>query len=317
MSEHVLTGLDGQNPLGFFAALGLLRVLDDDALRRAALRPTLQFATTGEPVPTVRSDLDLDAIIELVLEDARQQGENRALQFAYTAGGERAMAGDSPAVRDLKPPPSLAKALLEECATRTRRESALVAGWFSETVQDNNGNTKPTALHFTAGQQTFLEMVDDLRKGITSDDVKEALLGPWLNESRLPSLSWDSSVARNYALRANNPSKEKRGSVPAANWLGVVAMEFFSVAPDRNKLATTGVQGGWKDSVFTWPLWDRPLTASTIAALLRIDLRRMRASEWAALGVVRVYEAAIQRSDQGGYGSFSPAAVVVPYRASR
>lgn len=317
MSEHVLTGLDGQNPLGFFAALGLLRVLDDDAIRRSVPRPTLQFATMGEPVPTVSSDLAMDAIISVVLEDARQQGENRALLFAYTTEGERVMAGDSSAVRDLKPRPMLSKALLEECATRTRRESALVAGWFSELVQDNNGNTKPTALHFTAGQQSFLEMVDELRRGITSEDVREALLGPWLNTSRLPSLSWDSSVARNYALRASNPSKEKRGSVPAANWLGVIAMEFFSVVAYRNKLATTGVRGGWKDSVFTWPLWDRPLTASAVAALLRIELRRLRSAEWAAFGVMRVYEAAILRSDQGGYGSFSPAAVVIPKPKNR
>jgi hypothetical protein len=317
MSEHVLTGLDGQNPLGFFAALGLLRVLDDDAVRRGVPLPALQFATTGEPVPTVSSDLTLEAIIAVVLEDARQQGGNHALQFAYTTEGKRVMAGDSSAVRDLKPPPSLAKELLEECAPRTRRESALVASWFSELVQDNNGNTKPTSLHFTAGQQSFLEMVDDLRLGITSDDVREALLGPWLNTSRLPSLSWDSSIARNYALRANNPSKEKRGSVPAANWLGVIAMEFFPVAPRRDKLATTGVKGGWKNSVFTWPLWERPLTASAAAALLRIDLRGMRSAAWAALGVTRVYEAAIQRSDQGGYGSFSPAAVVAPRQKNR
>ncbi|HEX2685060.1 MAG TPA: hypothetical protein VHN14_00505 [Kofleriaceae bacterium] len=317
MNELILTGLDGQNPLGFFAALGLLRVLDDDALRRNVPRPALQFPAMGEPVPTVRSDLALDAIIGVVLEDARQQGENHALQFAYTEQGERAVPGDSSAVHDLKPPPSLAKALLEECAPRARREAALVAGWFSELVQDHNGNTKPTALHFTAGQQSFLEMVDELRQGITSEDVREALLGPWLNTSRLPSLSWDSSIARNYALRASNPSKEKRGSVAAANWLGVIAMEFFPVVPSRDKLVTTGVRGGWKDSMFTWPLWDRPLTASTVAALLRIDLRRMRSSEWAAFGVIRGYEAAILRSDQGGYGSFSPAAVIAPYRKMR
>ena len=38
-----LTGLDAQNPLAFFAALGLLRVLDDDARRRGHERPRLAF----------------------------------------------------------------------------------------------------------------------------------------------------------------------------------------------------------------------------------------------------------------------------------
>jgi hypothetical protein len=311
MNDHVLTGLDGQNPLGFFCALGLLRVLHDDAVRRGAPPPALGFASAGEPVPTMRSDLTFDAIVSMVLDDARAQGENRALQFAYTDDGERAIAGDSSAVRDLKPPPKLARELLDECANRSRREASLVGGWFSELVQDNNGNTKPTALHFTAGQQSFLEMVDALRKGITKEDVGEALLGPWLNTSHLPSLSWDSSFARFYALRAGNPSKEKRGSVPAANWLGAIAMEFFPVVPRGDRLLTTGVGGGWKDSVFTWPLWEPALTMAAAAALMRVDLRRMQSAQWEALGVTRVYQAEIQRSDQGGYGSFSPAAVVI------
>ncbi len=94
---------------------------------------------------------------------------------------------------------------------------------------DNNGNTKPTAFHFTAGQQTFLDMVDELRTGITAAHLREALDGPWLNRSQLPSLTWDSSVARLYALRAGNPSKEKRGSVPGANWLAVIGLSYFPV----------------------------------------------------------------------------------------
>jgi hypothetical protein len=310
--EIILAGLDGQNPLGFLATLGLLRVLDDHAARRRAPAPTVRFTIEGPPVPVLRTDLGEDQLAELVIEDAVAQADNRALQLAYAKDGTRVLPTAEDAIRDLKPPPPIARQLLSECAQSTRRASSLGAAWFSELVQDNNGNTKPGALHFTAGQQVFLGMVEDLRTGLTVEDVREALFGPWLNRSSLPSLSWDASVARNYALRATDPSKEKRGSVPAANWLGVIALEFFPVVPDRGRLITTAVTGGWKDSTFHWVLWNVQATVRAAASLLRVDARRWSASERSALGILRVYAADILRSDQGGYGTFSPASVVAP-----
>jgi hypothetical protein len=130
--------------------------------------------------------------------------------------------------------------------------------------------------------------------------------------SKLPSLSWDSTVARQYALRAGNPSKEKRGSVPAANWLGVVGLSFFPVTVLKHRLVTTRVAGGWKDAVLSWPLWSPPASAPTVAALLRSDILRLSKGNRDAFGVYQVFTARILRSDQGGYGSFAPATVALP-----
>jgi hypothetical protein len=312
MTEHLLTGLDGQNPLGFLAAVGLLRVLDDDAQRRGVALPTLAYPD-GDVVPVVRTDLELDAIVALVLADARDQGDNPALQFAYGEDGTRALPGDSSAIRDLKPRPAAARELLLDCASQPSRVAGLAAAFFSELVQDRTkGNTKPTAFHFTAGQQSFLAMVDDLRTGILDVDVREALLGPWRNTSTMPSLTWDSSVSRYYALRANNPSGEKRGSVAAANWLGVVSLEAFPVVPVGDSLETTAIQGRWKTSVFRWPTWTSHASFRCVTSLLRVDAGCWTASERKALGIAQVYGARIQRSDQGGYGSFLPSDVELP-----
>ena len=46
-----LTGLDAQNPLAFLAALGLLRLLDDHALRVKLDRPRLAFEDRGQQQP--------------------------------------------------------------------------------------------------------------------------------------------------------------------------------------------------------------------------------------------------------------------------
>lgn len=314
MKPILLGGLDAQNPLAYLAALGLLRVLDEDARARRAGRPTLAFAQEGATA-IITTDLSCDAVVETVLKDAQAQEANVVLGLAYTDAGERVGRAHPDGAQDLKPPPPIARALLAEAALADRRTADLAASVFSELVQDNNGNTKPTGLHFTAGQQAFLKMAEQLRAGIEAADVEEALWGPWTNSSSLPSLSWDASATRAYALRANNPSGEKRGSVPAANWLGLMALSFFPVVVRRGRLQTTAIRGGWKDSEFSWPLWSASVGVAVISSLLRVSARTWDAAERRAQGISMVLSSRISRSDQGGYGSFSPAEVVPPAAA--
>lgn len=320
MNHHRLTGLDAQNPLAFFAALGLLRILDFHHCERSLPRPTLSFTSDGLYCPILGTPLEWGTLVETILWDAKNQSADPALRLAYSEAGTLVSPESTGAIRDLKPKPTAAKQFLDALATAPRRSSDLASAFFSELVKDNNQNTKPTSLHFTAGQQTFLAFVENLRSGIRESDVTEALIGPWRSQSTLPSLNWDASSSRNYALRAVNPSSEKRGSVAAANWLAVHALPYFPVVVDASKLdtksseklITTGIRGGWKSSVFRWPLWEPPVTRNVAESLLRIDSRGWTAAERSALGVLQVFRSQIGRSDQGGYGSFSPAAVELP-----
>lgn len=317
MNSHRYDGLDAQNPLGFLAALGLLRVLDYQARENDAPRPRLAFSKKSRRVACVTTHLTRDEVVATVLEDSAQQAISPLSQLAYDAAGAPTPPTSDGAVRDLKLMPPHAKMFLRDVANGPRRDADLAAGLFSDAVQANDGRTKPTALYFTAGQQQFLKMVEDLRVGVTEADVREALDGPWEGASKLPSLSWDSTQARLYALRASDPSSEKRGSVAAANWLAFQALALFPVAPRGSRLFTTGVRGGWKDSNLTWPLWDSPLSLPVAAALLRVDVSCWNASERVAYGVSDVIAAGIGRSDQGGYGTFSPAEVILPPVANR
>lgn len=307
-----LTGLDGQNPLGLFAALGLLRILDDHARASGLERPRLAFTATPPYIARLSWGEPLERVEERLLEDAAAQATSAALTLAYDEQGALCSGGSDGATRDLKPSPASARTYLQQAARAGRRDAALAGALLSEMVQDNNGATKPTSFHFTAGQQAFLQMVEDLRTGVDGAALREALLGPWRNESKLPSLSWDSSVARLYALRASNPSGEKRGSVAGANWLAVHGLAFFPVMPARGKLRTTGVEIGWKDIPFTWPLWTELAQPGPIAALLRLDPAAFSQRSRDALGVSAVFRAQIRRTDQGGYGSFSPAEALLP-----
>ncbi|NUN15626.1 MAG: hypothetical protein HUU55_18535 [Myxococcales bacterium] len=311
MPDLTLTGLDGSNPLGFMAAVGLVRILDDHAKSQNIARPRIRWVNQGRYYPVLSSVHDLDAVHNIVLDDVATW-DSTTVGFAYTKDGQRVDDPESKgAIWDLKPPPAL---LVEELKTiqKNGRKAMFAAAFSSDVVTDGAGkNIKPTAFHFTAGQQQFLRMVDELRGGITRDDLEEALLGPWRGESRLPSLSWDASAARMYALRAKNPSDEKRGSTPGADWLAFQALPMFPSFPRGDRLLTTGLSGAWKKAAFVWPLWSPAAGRDSIQQVVAWPkLAKMNKSSRDALGITVVFESTTTRSDQGGYGSFNPAAPV-------
>lgn len=307
MTEMLLTGLDGKNPLGFLAALGVLRVVAARA-RAGHPEPKLAWRLVGTYRPALVDGPEREVLLDLLMRDLEALADEPALSLRYRKGGDGAEA------HDLKPPPQDFIAYLRNLVAAGREESlALAAAFATDVAVDNNGNTKPTALHFTAGQQEFLAMVSELRAGVTRGDLEEALFGPWRYERDLPVLQWDNSQTRDYALRARDPSKEKRLGVPGADWLAFRGLSFIRVAPVRNQIVTTGCRGGWKTGWFRWPIWTAPLVCSVVSSLLTSpEIFDANPRVLRSRGVPIVLEAAIGRTDQGGYGSFSPATVAQP-----
>lgn len=310
MSEVVLTGLDGKNPLAFLAALGAFQVLTEHARSRDEEVPKLYWRVRGTTQPVLVGVSERAALIDILSQDAAALADEPALDLRYKKNGDGAEA------HDLKPPPGeFARHLRRLIARGERRGLDIAAALATDVALDNGGNTKPTALHFTAGQQQFLAMVDELRQGITSSDLDEALFGPWKYARSLPVLQWDNSQARDYALRATDPSKDKKLGVPGADWLAFRGLTFVRVAPVGDAIVTTGCAGGWKSGTFRWPIWSAPVTAPTVRGLLvSKELFDVDASVLRARGVAIVFESSIGRSDQGGYGSFAPARVAQPTR---
>ena len=132
--QHRLEGLDGQNPLGYFAALGLLRVLDDDARATRTIPPRLKFVEGAKPFAEIETTHDRDALIACVLSDATSSRGAKALALRYGDDGEPCVAATPKARQDLKPSPGYARRYLDEIAAHSEedpRSAALAQAFLS------------------------------------------------------------------------------------------------------------------------------------------------------------------------------------------
>ena len=188
MTACVLTGPDGSTPLGFLCALGLLDVVTARAAPGDA--PRLSWTTDGRWNPVLHGVASLDAVCDAVLEDSLTWGDDSFLGWSYGDG-----------VRDLKPPPDLARTWLRRAAKSDRRHADIACGLVGDVAVDNKGAAKPGALHFTAGQQLFLATARDLRDSLTRERVSSTLCGPWIGDASVKSLNWGNEVTRRSSAR--------------------------------------------------------------------------------------------------------------------
>lgn len=295
MNEVPLPALEGTNPLGFLAALGVL-----DILARTGCEARLRW--TNELVPhAVVSGVDsLDSILYMLDSDRLDWAESTVLKFPKNWP-----------LADVKPVDMVLRAWFRAMSeTHTRRvDSDLLCAIVAEGAFDGKGNAKPTHLHFTAGQQQFLEMVRALASGVDIDRLHEGICGPWAYDSNLPSLSWDVRGERIYAVRATDPSKDKRFGVPGADWLAFRGLVFYPVKSVNGSLRTTACDWEWKRSAFRWPLWSVLCTCDVARSIVADPALVSRGAalephDLAARGIISVLQAPIRRTDQGGYGSF-------------
>lgn len=300
MSEHTSTlhldGLDGTNPAGFLAGLGVLAILD-----HLDYPTRLWWSDSVAPRPRLDGIASIDALVDEVTREKNKMADAPLLDFPP---GDPATDVKFTRAQDLRE-------FLDHCRA-SEPSASLSAALVCEGALDNQGQSKPTDLHFAAGQQRFLTMVRELQREATYEHFQNALRGPWKYDSVLPSFMWDSTDDRDYALAASNPANEKKRTAPGVEWLAFRALTLFPVLPASGRALTPGTGGDWKSGWLTWPLWRVPMSAVAVRSLIQAVPRdesvpaRFLASA-AAWGVHRLMRSRITRSDQGGYGTFRPA----------
>jgi hypothetical protein len=319
-----LTGLDAQDPLAFLASLGCLLATSERCRLAKVPVPRMHFELGGVLRPILEGELGgADGLLDLLAADldeiAGRDGGTRDpfLNFSYPDEAGKP-------VRDLKPLPKQfrkqAQTWLEMRGAGVRRTLDWAAATLTDVAVDNSGNSKPFALHFTAGNQRFLNVALELLDGagdksaarrVDREDLRSAVFGPWANDRELKVFSWSPTQDRPYALRAVDPSGDQKLGTPGADWLALRGIGLLSSAPVRDRIATSGVHGEWKSGSFSYPVWPSPLDEDAVRALLRhpsIRGDRQQTGQAAARTLPRgseVLTCRISRSDQGGYGAFS------------
>ena len=114
-----------------------------------------------------------------------------------------------------------------------------------------NKNIKPTAFHFTAAQQEFLDIVEKVRAAVRLEWVNCSLFEG--HASRPGSnLRWDPAAERNWALMANDPTKDGTSIDAPLEWLAFRGLPLFPSFPFRARIITTAVSGRGEEMELTW-----------------------------------------------------------------
>lgn len=303
MTRKVLDGLNGANPLGFLASIGLLRLLD----RSHGASARLGFLEDGSFRAWIEGHGETD-LAALVAADAAAAAGPQPWRLEY----EKSEKNGVKVVADLKAPPGTFSRFIDEALkawSGGSDEGANYAAAFATDVAvDNKGNTKPTAFHFTAGQQQFLGSLEKIRASVSADWARESLEKPGAVRPG-ENLRWDPDSERSRALLAFDPSGASTAVNAPLEWLAFRALPALPTMPFGSRVLTTAVTGRRQDEItMHWPLWSVPASYAAARSVLAAGVERLSPEKRAALGVFATCSSEIRRVGQG-YGSFAPARV--------
>lgn len=302
MSDTHLSGLDGTNPLGFLAALGVQVVFVHQDRQ-----PNFWWSDDISPHAIVDKEYSVDQITAQALKVFSAWRDSPAMNPRRTDGSKM------PKGDELKLVPNDIRSYLDLSA-RPIDSGRLATSLLAEGSLDNKGVAKPSDFYFTAGQQKFLDTARKILRAAEREEIVTALAGPWHYESRAPSLGWDITDDRVYALRATDPSPEKKLTNPGVEALALLGLSRYPVFAAYGRTRTQGCSGAWKAGWFSWPLWRQPATPRAVKSLLAHAYHHPavsnRSNWYRAWSISSILRSPIRRTDQGGYGTFGPPEVV-------
>ena len=269
-----LPALQGHTPIGFMAGIGLLRIAPEGT-KLSWNRQTQSAELHG---------VERGALLTHLV----QHMEGRA------AAPELQLADD---VRGFS---------VEKFRAHYEMAEEPLASWMRAWWREDGkgGNTTPTNLCFTSGQQRMIKMARALAQNLNPSRIKgaekfvlakfeEALFGPWRYEDNLVSWGWDPSTFRLGALTPIDPTDMEKNGVAGAYWLAWESQPLFPCVHGKGTLGFESRPRAW-----AWATWATPLDLNAVISLMR------QPQEAKALGGTR-YKSGIVRA--GKYHHFEPA----------
>ncbi len=324
-----MPALIGTDPMGFLAALGVLRLVTTELGWPATVcwpaGPRNGAVLGGCPTGHTVDDV-IEAIVGIV--EATKAADRLIPGVDGFPPSKEASAGSDP-VKELtlrersglgvtshdRSPSfgewlvaSVALAAREELDARDRLTAAFV---------------RPT------GQVTFDRSLSGGLHGVTRGRIWEALV-EWARVDGVTGNYFDQRAVRDEFVGTHTKGSMKNAGVPGAAWLALMALPYLPVrTPLSGKAATVGFQRmRGKPTRMIWPVWSHALTSGAVAVLLdhptltRIDVKAQsdskeeRRRSWGnakalrALNVTAVFSSDRRPGPQGPEGALGPSVVL-------
>lgn len=239
-----LPPIQGCTPIGFMAAVGLLRV--------APVGTQLSWNKVTQ-MAEVHGDVDREALLDHLVQHMVGRAQSPELQIADD-------------VRRFD---------VERFRSAYENADEPLASWLRAWWREDGEKTECTDLCLTGGPQRMIKMarelaqaLDPMRKNGAEKFVRgkfdEALFGPWRYEDECASWGWDPATFRPGALTRNAPTAMKLEGVAGAYWLAWEAQPLFPCIHGQGTLGFEQRPRAW-----TWPTWGEALDIHAVRALLR------------------------------------------------
>jgi CRISPR-associated endonuclease/helicase Cas3 len=260
-----LSGLDGTNPLGFLAALGLFRAVVEDAGQTQARMTWEPYRGTWIPA-LVDGARHKDTLLDQLDACLKRDITEHPIAIFETMAGTN----------------EVSRRNLFQNATSSRLRGAWLAA-----VGSDIASAKATSQLQTARRDYFYGNLTAVIARTTRQHLERALFHPWDYADALDnqSLHLDPSEDRRHAHQwnqpAGDPNRKKSGGMLAANRLAVEAFPWFVSLPEGEDLHTLGFKGQRSyNTCWTWPIWTIPLhSEATKSALALTGLQDDKISE--------------------------------------
>jgi CRISPR-associated endonuclease/helicase Cas3 len=269
MSQHtsgdglLLPGLDGTNPLGFLAALGLLGCLSRTGQRTSIRLGWTQSHSTW--IPRITFDQNAPATQELLLEDLEKILLTNRLEHPANLYQELQTACDS------------RREFFEQVLAGASVHQRLRVDFLAAIASDATPDDAVSQIQ-TTRRDYHLGNIDSILKNTRREHLQRAVFNPWVYSDSLDnqSLHLDPTEDRRHAYQWNkpsgDPSRKRSGGVLGANRLAIEAIALLTSFPNKAKLKTLGFQGDRStNTVWTWPIWIPSVSIETVKTLLGLE----------------------------------------------
>ena len=290
-----LPALDGREPLGFLAALGLLNILASECNlpARLAFSEVTGCAQLTSPLPATADVADaVNQVIRDIPADAVLPGAQPGFPPPSASGPDP--------LRQARPGyQTLAKQL-------RARDSQIADRWLpaliTDLALDNSERCATTPLNAPSGKQklrTFFEK--PLQQVQQHSDYIHQALTAWQRVEGCTGEYLDHRVLRSNADDVLGRAGLETG-VPGATWLAIMALPLLRLTGQGGHRAATLWHHPDGRPLMLWPLWTASLDPSGAQALLSHPAIRpidstptVDTRPWAPLSIFNVYGAERQR----------------------